>query len=256
MPTPPSNPSPWRGVLVSLIGHAAVAGVIWGATQVGRAPTPPQFTTIDLDLAPPAPEAEVMHQGATAAGNDEPAAGGAQVAQRGVQAARGEDPITGENVICVRRCCDCCAGVGAASLCAPLEPSVSPDAEALQALAIDAMLPAMGEIARDLGARGPNDRQFIIGAFLIGAGLTGCTRCDVVQTATSTHPASAYIASRVGTPEAFDAWSTGHTLDYFYSDGTLWGSEAHYSGRATTDEAEDGCREGRWFPQDLSLIHI
>ncbi len=36
--------------------------------------------------------------------------------------------------------------------------------QALQALAIDAMLPAMGEIARDLGARGPNDRQFIIGA--------------------------------------------------------------------------------------------
>lgn len=43
--------------------------------------------------------------------------------------------------------------------------------QALQALAIDAMLPALGEIARDLAAPDPNDRQFIIGAFLIGSGL-------------------------------------------------------------------------------------
>lgn len=47
-------------------------------------------------------------------------------------------------------------------------------------------------------------RRMVGGALLIGAGLTGCTRCDVVQTATSTHPASTYIASRVGPPEAFD----------------------------------------------------
>ncbi len=60
-------------------------------------------------------------------------------------------------------------------------------------------------------------------------------------------------AQELMTPEAFDTWSTGHTLDYFYSDGTLWGSEAHYSGRVTTDEAEDGCREGRWFPQDGAI---
>ncbi len=43
--------------------------------------------------------------------------------------------------------------------------------QALQALAIDAMLPALGEIARDLAAPDPNDRQLIIGAFLIGSGL-------------------------------------------------------------------------------------
>ena len=43
--------------------------------------------------------------------------------------------------------------------------------QALHALAIDAMLPALGEIARELAAPGPNDRQLIIGAFLIGAGL-------------------------------------------------------------------------------------
>ena len=43
--------------------------------------------------------------------------------------------------------------------------------QALQALAIDAMLPALGAIAGDLAAPNPNDRQLIIGAFLIGAGL-------------------------------------------------------------------------------------
>lgn len=43
--------------------------------------------------------------------------------------------------------------------------------QSLQALAIDAMLPALGEIARDLDAPGSNDRQFIIGAYLVGTGL-------------------------------------------------------------------------------------
>ena len=43
--------------------------------------------------------------------------------------------------------------------------------QALQALAIDAMLPALGVIAQELGAPGSNDRQLIIGVFLIGAGL-------------------------------------------------------------------------------------
>jgi MFS transporter, DHA1 family, multidrug resistance protein len=43
--------------------------------------------------------------------------------------------------------------------------------QALQALAIDAMLPALGVIAQELGAPGSNDRQLIIGIFLIGGGL-------------------------------------------------------------------------------------
>lgn len=43
--------------------------------------------------------------------------------------------------------------------------------QALQALAIDAMLPALGVMARELGATNPNARQLIIGAFLIGSGL-------------------------------------------------------------------------------------
>lgn len=43
--------------------------------------------------------------------------------------------------------------------------------QALQALAIDAMLPALGVIARDLGSTDPNERQLVVGLFLIGAGL-------------------------------------------------------------------------------------
>ncbi|MGB3738875.1 MAG: multidrug effflux MFS transporter [Pontixanthobacter sp.] len=40
----------------------------------------------------------------------------------------------------------------------------------LQAFGIDAMLPALGRIAQDMGAGG-NDRQFVIGAYFFGAGI-------------------------------------------------------------------------------------
>ncbi|HMO69725.1 MAG TPA: multidrug effflux MFS transporter [Novosphingobium sp.] len=40
--------------------------------------------------------------------------------------------------------------------------------QALQALAIDAMLPAMGVMAADLGATSENRRQLVIGVFMIG----------------------------------------------------------------------------------------
>jgi DHA1 family bicyclomycin/chloramphenicol resistance-like MFS transporter len=43
--------------------------------------------------------------------------------------------------------------------------------QALQALAIDAMLPALGVMAHDLGAGDPNRRQLVIGLFLLGAGF-------------------------------------------------------------------------------------
>ena len=43
--------------------------------------------------------------------------------------------------------------------------------QALQALAIDAMLPALGNIAQDLGSTDPNQRQLIVGVFLLGIGL-------------------------------------------------------------------------------------
>jgi len=42
---------------------------------------------------------------------------------------------------------------------------------ALQALAIDAMLPALGQIATELGVADPNRRQLIVGVFLIASGL-------------------------------------------------------------------------------------
>lgn len=41
---------------------------------------------------------------------------------------------------------------------------------ALQALAIDVMLPGLSAIATDLGASNPNDRQLVIGVFLIASG--------------------------------------------------------------------------------------
>ncbi len=41
---------------------------------------------------------------------------------------------------------------------------------ALQALAVDAMLPALGQIAHDLGVSNPNHRQLVVGVFLVAAG--------------------------------------------------------------------------------------
>ncbi len=43
--------------------------------------------------------------------------------------------------------------------------------QALQALAIDAMLPALGVMANDLGTSNANHRQLVVGLFLLGAGL-------------------------------------------------------------------------------------
>lgn len=43
--------------------------------------------------------------------------------------------------------------------------------QAMQALAIDVMLPALGVIAHDLGSTDPNQRQLVIGVYLIFAGL-------------------------------------------------------------------------------------
>ncbi len=43
--------------------------------------------------------------------------------------------------------------------------------QALQALAVDAMLPALGMIASDLGVSNPNHRQLVVGIFLVAAGV-------------------------------------------------------------------------------------
>ncbi len=42
---------------------------------------------------------------------------------------------------------------------------------ALQALAVDSMLPALGLIAHDLGVSNPNHRQLVVGVFLVAAGI-------------------------------------------------------------------------------------
>ncbi len=42
---------------------------------------------------------------------------------------------------------------------------------ALQALAVDAMLPALGDIAADLAVPDPNQRQLVVGAFLLASGF-------------------------------------------------------------------------------------
>ncbi|HEX2794222.1 MAG TPA: MFS transporter, partial [Croceicoccus sp.] len=42
---------------------------------------------------------------------------------------------------------------------------------ALQALGIDSMLPALGDIARDLDVTDANDRQLVVGTYLMGMGL-------------------------------------------------------------------------------------
>ena len=44
--------------------------------------------------------------------------------------------------------------------------------QALQALAIDAMLPALGVLSDDLGATTANQRQLVVGVFLIASGLS------------------------------------------------------------------------------------
>ncbi|WP_156840345.1 multidrug effflux MFS transporter [Novosphingobium aquimarinum] len=43
--------------------------------------------------------------------------------------------------------------------------------QALQALAIDIMLPALGVISRDLSLSDPNDRQLVVGIFLVFSGM-------------------------------------------------------------------------------------
>ncbi len=43
--------------------------------------------------------------------------------------------------------------------------------QALQALAVDAMLPALGRISGDLGAASPNQRQLVVGVYILFTGL-------------------------------------------------------------------------------------
>ncbi|WP_103256469.1 hypothetical protein [Tabrizicola aquatica] len=58
------------------------------------------------------------------------------------------------------------------------------------------------------------------------------------------------------TPEEFEAWATGKTLDYAVG-GQVWGSEAYHPGRRVTDADADGpCRAGRWFPREGAVCFV
>jgi hypothetical protein len=67
---------------------------------------------------------------------------------------------------------------------------------------------------------------------------------------------SAADAQTLMTPEEFEAFSTGQTLDYWVN-GTFWGSEQHLSGRQTLDaDAEGPCRKGEWFPKGDAICFV
>src|SRR5690606_21476603 len=84
----------------------------------------------------------------------------------------------------VQNCWSCCRACGKGTGMSSPQPSQDRFAlsgmefvglmaalQALQALAIDIMLPALGTISHDLGASDPNERQLIVGVFLICAGF-------------------------------------------------------------------------------------
>lgn len=57
-------------------------------------------------------------------------------------------------------------------------------------------------------------------------------------------------------PEEFDAWSTGKTLDYF-RDGQLLGSEAYFPNRTVRDADLGGpCLDGTWHAEGDAVCFI
>jgi hypothetical protein len=58
------------------------------------------------------------------------------------------------------------------------------------------------------------------------------------------------------TPDEFETWSTGKTLDYSV-DGQLYGSERHLPDRKTLDADTGGpCRAGTWAPQGDTICFV
>lgn len=58
------------------------------------------------------------------------------------------------------------------------------------------------------------------------------------------------------TPEDFEAWATGRTLDYA-TGGQVWGSERYHPGRRVTDADTGGpCRNGHWFPRGEAVCFV
>ena len=57
-------------------------------------------------------------------------------------------------------------------------------------------------------------------------------------------------------PEEFDRWSTGKTLDYSV-DGQVWGSEAYLPGRRVRDADTGGpCRDGTWHAEGAAVCFV
>lgn len=67
---------------------------------------------------------------------------------------------------------------------------------------------------------------------------------------------SAASAETLMTPQEFETWSTGHTLDYAIG-GEIYGSEMHLPGRRTLDADTGGpCHEGSWFPSGDEICFV
>lgn len=67
------------------------------------------------------------------------------------------------------------------------------------------------------------------------------------QTATAQTPMS---------PEEFDAWSLGKTLDYSV-DGQVYGSEAYFPGRRVRDADTGGpCLDGSWYADGAAVCFV
>lgn len=58
------------------------------------------------------------------------------------------------------------------------------------------------------------------------------------------------------TPEDFEAFATGRTLDYAV-DGQVWGSETYLPDRSVLDADTGGpCRTGRWYPDGPAVCFV
>ena len=57
-------------------------------------------------------------------------------------------------------------------------------------------------------------------------------------------------------PDEFDAWSTGKTLDYSF-DGVILGSEAYFPGRTVRDADTGGpCLDGSWHARGDAVCFV
>ncbi|MBN8632725.1 MAG: hypothetical protein J0L76_17960 [Rhodobacterales bacterium] len=68
--------------------------------------------------------------------------------------------------------------------------------------------------------------------------------------------APAAMGQTLMTPDEFDAWSTGKTLDYSV-DGRVYGSEAYFPGRRVIDADTGGpCLDGSWHAEGEAVCFV